>query len=316
MKLIRHSLLAVTLAFLGLGAVEVQAAGSATDIAGLYYTGQTSTGSLQSGGGRDAHWDVTYAYVNGTRYRSTSNNSYADTTYTSVNGAYVLSSTANSGGANNYIDGAYTPNTSSAQWITAPGAMTTATGGTANAGGDFLPGNGTSGSNSAFYVYQLAFTIVGTGSGVATNNISISLTIAADDSYDIYVSKNQVSVSSGGSITSDYGISASGTAAWNNTTAVSLQNYGSSSADNTTFNIGTNYLTIVVRNSNSVDGSSSNADLNPSGLLVYQVGALATINGNPVPEVGTMLPLLGAVGLYGAFSLRRGRRSSAPVFAA
>lgn len=281
------------------GAAAVRA-GSATDITGLYYTGQNSSGSLQTGGGRDAHWDVTYAYVNGTRYRSYSGNSFADTTYTSTNGAYVLSSS--------YIDGAYVPNTSSAQWITAPGAMTEASGGTANIGGDYLPGNGTSGSNRAFYVYQLAFTIVGTGTGVATNDISISLTIAADDAYEIYVSQNQVTVNGSGSISSDYGVSASGTSAWSNTTAKTIANFGSN--DNATFNIGTNYLTVIVYNSNSVTGSSSSAALNPSGLLVYQVGSLATIDGRPIPEVGTWLPLLGAVGLYGSRLCRRQRRRS------
>lgn len=282
--------------------------GSATDISGLYYTGLNSSGGLQTGGGRDANWDVTYAWVNGTRYRSSGGNSYADSTYTSVSGAYVLSSSTNSGGGANYIDGAYVANTSSAQWITAPGAMTAATSGTANIGGDYLPGNGTSGTNTAFYVYQLAFTIVGTGSGVATNNIAINLTIAADDSYDIYVTKNKVTVDTSGNINSDYAASVSGTSAWGNTTAQTLDNYAN---DNTTFNIGTNYLTVVVRNSNSVSGSSGSTALNPSGLLMYQVGALATIDGHVVPEVGTWLPLLGAVGLYGGFAWRRRGRAVA-----
>lgn len=280
-------------------------AGSATNISGLYYTGLDSGSSLQSGGGRDAHWDVTYAFVNGTRYRSYSGNGYADTTYTSTAGAYVLSSTANSGGSANYIDGAYVPNTSSAQWITAPGAMTAATGGTADLGGDYLPGNGTSGTNSAFYVYQLAFTITGTGTGTVTNAINISLTIAADDAYEIYVTSTPVTVSSGGAISAQHAASAFGTSAWSNTTAQTLTNSGSGA--NTTFSIGTNYLTVVVHNSNSVTGTSSSTALNPSGLLVYQVGAVATIDGHPVPEVGTWLPLLGAVGLYGIFAWRRGR---------
>jgi MYXO-CTERM domain-containing protein len=39
---------------------------------------------------------------------------------------------------------------------------------------------------------------------------------------------------------------------------------------------------------------------------VYQVGALATINGQPIPEVGTWLPLVGALGL---FVMRRPRRA-------
>ncbi len=279
-------------------------AGSATDISGLYYTGLNSSGALQSGGGRDANWDVTYAYVDGTRYRNTS-------TYTSSSGGYVLSSS--------YIDGAYVPNTSAAQWITAPGAMTLASSGTANVGGDYLPGNGTSGTNAAFYVYQLAFTISGTGSGVATNAINISLTIAADDAYDIYVTPSAISVNSDGSLntgtyshsgTHSYASSASGTDAWGNTTAQSLQNGTNGYNGNTVFNIGTNYLTVIVYNSNTVTGSSSSTALNPSGLLVYQVGAVATIDGHPVPEVGAWLPLFGALGLYGAFAWRRKRHAA------
>ncbi len=285
-------------------------AGSATNISGLYYTGLSNTsGTLQSGGGRDYNWDVTYAYVNGTRYRSYSGNSYANTTYTSTAGAYVLSSTANSGGTANYIDGAYVPNTSSAQWITAPGAMTAITGGTANIGGDDLPGNGTTGDNMAIYVYQLAFTISGTGSGVVTNAISMSLTVAADDAYEIYVTANPVTLNSSGVVNADYAASASGTNAWSNTTAQTLTNTGGGA--NTTFNIGTNYLTVVVHNTNSQTGDNSSTALNPSGLLMYQVGAVATIDGHPVPEVGTWLPLLGAVSLYGLFAWRRGRTRSA-----
>jgi hypothetical protein len=283
---------------------EIARAGSATDISGLYYTGQTSTGSLQAGGGRDANWDVTYAYVNGTRYRSYSGNSFADTQYTSTAGAYVLSSS--------FIDSAYVANTSSAQWITAPGAMTAASGGTANIGGVYLPGNGTTGDNRASYVYQLAFNVTGTGSGVVTNQMSISLTIAADDAYAIYVTPSAITMNGSGVLqTGGYSASATGTNAWNNTTAVSLQNFGSGGANNTVFNIGTNYLTIVVSNTNSVTGDSSSSALNPSGLLVYQVGALATIDGNPIPEAGTVLPLLGAVGLYGFLGLQRGRRRPA-----
>jgi hypothetical protein len=291
--------------FLGAGA-SAYASATATDISGLYYTGLNSTGGLQSGGGRDNNWDVTYAYTNGTLYSGSS-------TYTSSAGAYVLSSTANTGGAANYIDGAYVPNTSAAQWITAPGAYTTATGGTINVGGDFLPGNGTTGTNAAFYVYQLAFTISGyinsgTSSTRINNDVAINLTIAADDAYYIYVTKNQVTVDSSGNISADYAVSASGTSAWNNTTSQTLANYtdsGSGITDNTTFNLGTNYLTVVVRNTNSQTGTNGSTALNASGLLVYQVGALGIIDGRVVPEVGACLPLLGAVGLYGFAMIRR-----------
>ena len=276
-------------------------AGSATNVSGLYYTGRNVSDTLQSGGGRDANWDVTYAYVGGARFRN-------ESTYTSVAGAYVLSSTANSGGTANYIDAAYVPNTSSAQWITAPGAMTSATGGTVNVGGDNLPGNGTTGTNIATYVYQLAFTVTGTGTGVVTNAISMSLTVAADDAYEIYITSNAVTMNTGGVVSSQYAASGSGTNAWNNTTSQTLTNTGGGA--NTTFNIGTNYLTVVVHNSNSVTGDSLSAANNPSGLLMYQVGAVATIDGRPVPEVGTWLPLFGAVGLYAALTWRRGRANN------
>jgi hypothetical protein len=253
-------------------------AGSATNIGGLYYTGLDSTGSLQTGGGRDANWDVTYAFVNGVRYRNSS-------TYTSPSGAYVLSSA--------YIDSAYVPNTGSAQWITAPGALTTATG-TANVGGDFLPGNGTTGTNTAFYVYQLAFNVYGTGSGVVTNSVEISLTVAADDQYSIYVTSTPVTVSSSGAINASYGPSASRLSAWNNTFTETLANGVNG---NTTFSIGTNYITVIVQNTNSQIGQSSTTTLNPSGLLVYQVGSVAIIDGHAVPEVYTFLPILAAISL-------------------
>ena len=51
--------------------------------------------------------------------------------------------------------GGWIANTSTAQWITAPGGAT--------AGSASLPGNGTSGTNSAYYVYRLAFNISGSG---------------------------------------------------------------------------------------------------------------------------------------------------------
>jgi len=61
---------------------------------------------------------------------------------------------------------------------------------------------------------------------------------------------------------------------------------------------------VVVDNTNSITGSSSSTVLNASGLLVYETSE-ATINGQPVPEVATWLPLLGAIGCYGLIVLRR-----------
>jgi hypothetical protein len=266
-------------------------AGTASNITGLYYTGNDSSGGLAAGGTQDANWQVTYARVNGTNYTGTS-------TYTGS--AYVLSSS--------YIDAAYVDNTATAQWITAPGARTAATGGTANIGGDYLPGNGTTGTNSAYYAYRLAFTITGTGSGTITNNIQIAMTLAADDAYTVYVNPaSGPTVNNSGVInTGGTAASASGTAAWGNTTAIALGNStAGGGVNNSTFRIGTNYIYVVVANTNSLTGSSGSNALNPSGLLVYQVGSGITIDGRVVPETGTILPVVVALGLFGWRRFRR-----------
>jgi hypothetical protein len=279
----------------GLAAVTAFA-GSASTVDGLYYTGVNNSGTTLANGAQDSHWTVTYARFGGTTYTGTS-------TYTGA--AYVVSSS--------YIDSAWVQNTSSYRWITAPGASTATTGGTTNVGGDYLPGNGTSGTNSAYYVYRLAFTIGGSGTGAITNNVQISMTIAADDAYTVYVNpissptvNNSGVISAGGTAAS-----ASGTSAWNNTTSFTLGNSTSGGGvNNSSFVIGTNYIYVVVANTNSQTGSNSSTALNPSGLLVYQVGAGVTIDGKVIPEVGTTLPLLGAVTV---FAWRRWRRRTSPA---
>jgi hypothetical protein len=281
-------------------AVALSAAGvhaqTATDIYGLYYTGLNSSGGLQSAGNQDANWDVTYASTNG--------GSSANTSYEGA--AYVISPSQIS-------DSGYTPNTASAQWITAPGA-TNSSGTSPNTGGDFLPGNGNTGSNEGVYIYTLAFTITGSGAaGTVVNGnysqVQITMTLAADDQYSVYVnpSGNGKTIPTGTA-------SATQTSAWNNTTQITLQNYGTGGANNAKFVIGVNYITIVVDNTNSVTGSSSSTATNASGLLVYQTGA-AEINGHPVPEVATWLPLLGVIGCYGLVVLRRREVRLLPVAA-
>jgi hypothetical protein len=240
-------------------------AGSATDITGLYYTGINNSYGLLADASQDSHWTVAYARVNGASYTGNS-------TYTG--NSYVLSA--------NYIDAAYVANSGSSKWITAPGASTSAAGTNVNIGGDFLPGDGTTGTNRAQFVYRLAFNVVGTGSGTVTNNISISLTIAADDQYSVYVNP---SLNSNGSVNTGSTLAGSRTNAWNNTSAVYLQNFSNSnSSANSSFVIGTNYIYVVVDNTNSLTGNQSISDLNPSGLLVYQVGSAMTIDGHVIPE--------------------------------
>jgi hypothetical protein len=257
---------------------------TATNITGLYFTGLASNGSLGAGGTKDANWDVTYASTNGGTSASPAHEG----------AAYVISPSVVSGSG-------YTPNTTAAQWITAPGA-TIGTGGASNAGGDYLPGNGNTGANEGIYVYTLAFTITGTGPiGTAVSSqIQITMTMAADDQYSVFVNP------SGNGTTNPTGTAAaSDTSAWSNTTQIALQNYGTAGADNSSFVIGTNYIVVVVDNTNSVTGSSGSTATNASGLLVYQTAA-AEINGHPVvPEVATWLPLLGVIGCYGLVLHRR-----------
>jgi hypothetical protein len=193
--------------------------------------------------------------------------------------------------------------------------MSAQTGGTVNTGGDYLPGNGNSGTNEATYVYTLAFQIQGTvANGNATitgQNISMSLTIAADDQYKVYV--NPAGVNGSGVANNPAGvapgsftaaIAGTGFGAWGNTAAASLANYGTGGfTNNSVFVVGTNYLTIVVDNTNSITGSSGSTALNPSGVLLYQTSNVITINGNPItgtlPEVGTWLPIAASLGLFG-----------------
>jgi hypothetical protein len=281
-----------------LGALALVMAGThahaqtATNITGLYFTGLASNGSLGAGGTKDANWNVTYASTNGGTSASASHEG----------AAYVINPSVVSGSG-------YTPNTNAAQWITAPGA-TIGTGGAANAGGDYLPGNGNTGSNEGIYVYTLAFTITGTGpiGTTVSSQIQITMTMAADDQYSVYVNP------AGNGTTNPTGTaSASQTSAWSNTSQIALQNYGPAGANNSHFVIGTNYIVIVVDNTNSQTGSSASTASNASGLLVYQTAA-AEINGQPVvPEVATWLPLLGVVGCYGLVLHRRREVRLRPV---
>jgi hypothetical protein len=266
---------------------------TANNVTGLFFTGLQSNGNLQTGGSQDANWNVTYASTNG--------GTSANATYEGA--AYVINPSDVSGSG-------YTPNTSNAQWITAPGA-TVGSGGTVNAGGDFLPGNGNSGNNEGVYIYTIAFNISGTGVAGTTvsNEVQITMTMAADDQYSVYVNPtgNGTKIPTGTA-------SASDTSAWSNTTQFALQNYGTGGANNAKFKIGTNYLVIVVDNTNSVNGSSNSTATNASGLLVYQTSA-DEIDGHPIPEVATWLPMLGVIGCYGMVLLRRRQGTIQPAAA-
>jgi hypothetical protein len=282
--------------------------GAATNIGGLYYTGVSTTFSPLPGGTAEPSWQVTYADVAGTSYKSTYSLTGNPTTTAYTGDAYVINPSIIAG--QNYIQ-----NSNSAQWITAPGASTATTGGTLNAGGNYLPGNGnTNGAapnnNEGIYVYTLAFTISGyggTGSTVS-NAVTISLTLAADDQYSVYVNptlNGNGSINTGASTLGGSNLFSGTNQPWTNTQSLVLQNGTGGNNGNAHFVIGTNYLVIEVDNTNSILGSSPATDLNASGLLVYQVGAAMTVGGNPVPEVGAWLPVLGALGLLVWYRWRR-----------
>jgi hypothetical protein len=294
MRSISHPSRFLCLLLAALGVAVSGARGqTATDIYGLYYTGLNSSSHLQTSGGTDANWSVTYASTNGGASASTANEG----------AAYVISPAQISGSG-------YTPDTTTAQWITAKGA-TLSDGSAPNTGGDFLPGNGNMGSNEGIYLYTLAFQISGTGGNgtvvdPALSKIVITMTLAADDQYSVYINPtgNGTSIPTGTAV-------ASQTSAWSNKTQITIQSGGTG---NPQFVIGTNYLVIAVDNTNSVTGSSTSTAANASGLLVFQTSN-STINGHPVPEVATWLPLMGALGCYGLVVLRRRQAQGKPVLA-
>ena len=185
-------------------------AGTATVVWGLYYTGVNDTyGLLSSGGTQDSHWKVTYVSTNG--------GSSANTGYEGQ--GYVVS-------PSNVSSVGWIQNTSSAQWITAPGATDSA-GNNVNKGNDYRPGTGTgAGSHEGVYDYSLSFNVAGTGGNGATvnNNVSISLTVAADDQYSpptlTRFWNSDGSVNKGSST-----LASSATAAWNNTQVATLAKF-------------------------------------------------------------------------------------------
>jgi hypothetical protein len=282
----------------------------------VYNTGEKTTGSLVSGGSQvqagatsptsSSGWYVTYASTNG---GSSSASTYQGDAY-AITAAAVSSS-------------GYTSNTATAEWIVAPGASTSASqttgSGYVNLGGNNLPGNGT-GNNEGIYVYTLAFTISGSGAAgtKVTSAMSIVMTLAADDGYTVYVNPSGQGVDPTGA-PSKYSASAAATATqgeWSGTATLTLGNSGAN--NNSIFYIGTNYISVVVDNTNAISGPSSQTTWNESGFLAYQtegfIGADEVLaNGEVVPEVSPWIPLAGALAAYAFLALRRGslRRGTA-----
>lgn len=273
---------------------------TATGISGLYFTGVNDSGALRAKGSTETHWDVTYTSANGGQTANTTNRD-----------AYVVN-TDNPAGIG------WHANTANARWITAPGGTGTGNAYLAGIGNNYTTGSGT--SNMGIYIYTLAFTITGAAGSqvgdVVTNNVSIGVTMAADDQYKIYVNP----VGNGASIPSGTP-AAIALSAWVNQTQFTLSNYSDSSkgiAQNSVFKIGVNYLVIEVDNTDSKTGYVATQNNNATGLLFYQQGQNVVIGNNTfnliggsagtpgvVPEVGTWLPAVGVLGLLGGALWRR-----------
>jgi len=301
------------------GLAHAQSAGIATSLTGLYNTGVSTitgtgagTGTLYStagGGIQDSAWTVVNAVV-GSGEGELPSSSYLGTTYVlATNGGY------NSNSLGYGVNNGWIPDTSTSEWITAPGAYQASNGGTGtgaggsgslNVGGDDLPGQGPTPANvaatasnggttpsgygyEAFYTYQTNFTIGGVGgTGANVANVILNLTIASDDGFEVLLNGHVVN-------SSDFydGSQYSAVGAIGVTLNSSNANY---------FVVGTNTLQIIVAN-NGGSSVTSNADsFNASGLNVAATW-------NIVPEVGAWLPTVGAVLIYGLVVFHRRAKS-------
>ncbi len=266
----------------------------ASAVTGLYYTGESTSGSLLSqgttpttanSGTLDPAWIVTYASTNGGASAATA---YEGTSY--------VINTTQTNYPSQFPTGYWTPNTTAAQWITAPGAVYAYNGNTygpANAGGDGLPGWGLDTSppamnaaNAAIYVYTTTFTISGNGAaGTAVTGFTLNLSVSADNSFDIFVNPTATNQE----LNTAYAAYVSSPNAYTANSTIALSSG---------FVIGVNTLSIQVENAANANASM----VNYSGLLVYQAG----FSGLAVPEVGSWLPLVAAAALYGFVCWRRG----------
>jgi len=259
-------------------------------VTGLYYTGESSSGGTlaastaltNNSGTQDPYWTVTYASTNGGVSAATPNEGTS----------YVINTTQTTY-ASQYPSPPWAPNTTNAEWITAPGAVFTNGSGVSslveNAGGDGLLGYGSdsspvamNASNAAIYVYTTTFTITGNATaGTAVTGFTLNLQVSADNNYDVFVNPT--------STTKELGV---GTAAF--VSGANAYTAASAIALTSGFVIGVNTISIQVENA-AATGTSS---INYSGLLVYG-GSVA------LPEVGAWLPLAAAIALYGAWRWTR-----------
>jgi hypothetical protein len=297
--LVGSSLLAAGFAAFLASGDRVRAA-NAESLTGFYYTGENSTGgnlsqgantpNVANSGTQDPYWSVTYASTNG---GATTASAYVGTTY-------VINTTNTAFNTNGqYPNGYWAPETSSAEWITAPGAVwanngNTATSGQVNSGGDGLPGYGLdsaplpyTSTHAVIYVYTTTFTITGNGTtGDAITGLTMNLSVSADNNFAVFVNPTNTAAALATS-------SAKYVSPANEYTYAPL-NVSLTSG----FVIGVNTISIEVENSG---GGTNVGNTNYSGVIVYGSGFVG------LPETGTWLPLAAAAGFYAAWFLRRSR---------
>jgi hypothetical protein len=270
---------------------------TATDITGLYYTGLTSSGGLAAAGTQAADWTC-HVRLDQRRHL----------------GQRVLRGR----GLRDQplIDFRVRLHAQHERRAVdhGPGRRAQRGGNSPNTGGDFLPGNGNTGSNEGIYIYTLAFTISRHGIGRDRRQQREQQDRDHDDDGGRRPVLGLRQPDGERRLDPDRHRRRHPDGRLEQHDQFALQNYGSGAADNSTFLIGTNYIVVVVDNTNSQTGSSGSTALNASGLLVYQTSA-ATINGQPVPEVATWLPLLGVLGCYGLVVIRRRQDQLVPVVA-
>ena len=186
-------------------------------LSGLYATGVSNSGSLLAGNALDPHYLVATS-SQGSRYTGSPFVDPASLAY------------------------GWVPNTSTAQWITAPGGTNIGNG----AGNNSLPASGGT-SLGCNYDYTLTFTMP---AGADLSTVAITGTLSADDSVIVLVNGSQVT--SGVPRSTDY--------EYNVTSSFSLN------SSNASFQQGANTITFRVANENNPTPN------NPSGLFVQSLG--------------------------------------------
>lgn len=271
---------------------------TATGVRGLYFTGVDDNGTKLTVNSTKPSFDGG-AYNNFTEaqkaeWAAWNADSHWNVTYVSPNMPDANNPMAKYLGAAKVItppDSRYLSN--NANWIIAPATSS-----------NVLPGSGT-GANMGRYVYTLAFQVLGTGTGTVSN-LSMALTIAADDQWKIWVNPagNGTSLPTTTPAASD--LYSASNLPWTASGAKTV-------TLNSGFKIGPNYLVIEVDNTwSNVDGGASL--WNPSGLNVTMESPSITIGGvivpitggsAVVPEAGTWLPVAGALGFFVWWRRRR-----------